>query len=42
MSDVVIQLTPARWIAWDMGEVGEQLFAGRDVDEAAFFRPTEV
>ena len=42
MSDVVIQLTPARWIAWDMGEVGEQLFAGRDVDEAAFFLPTEV
>lgn len=41
MSDVVIQLTPERWIAWDMGEVGEQLFAGRNVDAAAFFRPTE-
>ncbi len=42
MSDVVIQLSPARWIAWDMGEVGEQLFAGREVNEADFFRPTEM
>jgi PPOX class probable F420-dependent enzyme len=42
MSDVVVQLTPERWIAWDMGEVGEQLFADREVDEAAFFRPTEI
>lgn len=42
MSDVVIQLVPERWIAWDMGELGEQLFGGKEVDDAEFFLPLEV
>jgi hypothetical protein len=42
MSDVVVQLKPERWIAWDMGELGAQLFEGAEVDEAEFFRPTEI
>lgn len=41
MSDVVIELAPERWIAWDMGELGEQLF-GEGVDEAEYFHPLEV
>lgn len=41
MSDVVIELTPTRWIAWDMGELGEQLF-GSGVDAAEFFLPLET
>jgi PPOX class probable F420-dependent enzyme len=38
MSDLVIRLTPKRWISWDMAALGEQLF-GDAVDETEFFRP---
>lgn len=41
LSDVVIELVPERWIAWDMGELGAQLF-GEGVDEAEYFYPLEV
>ena len=39
MSDLVIRLKPERWISWDMGELGAELFGG-EVDESEFFRPT--
>ena len=44
MSDLVIRLTPERWISWDMAEMGELLFAGSDepIDEARYFKPIEV
>ncbi len=39
MSDLVIKLTPQRWISWDMSEVGEAMM-GPDADPSEFFLPT--
>jgi hypothetical protein len=39
MSDLVIKLQPERWLSWDMGEMGAELF-GDEVDKAELFYPT--
>jgi hypothetical protein len=39
MADLVVRLTPEKWISWDMGALGEQLL-GPDAQTELYFQPT--